>query len=115
MDRNKEVLVTAFALFSWFFGAGNLILPAYLGFKSGEYWVLVAIAFSITAVLIPVLGIFALATLQGTMFDFGKKVSPVFSAIYCFVLYASAISLPSPRAASVTHELAIAPFFNTST
>lgn len=115
MNRNKEVLVTAFALFSLFFGAGNLILPPYLGFKSGEYWVLVAIGFSITAVLIPVLGIFAHAKLQGTMFDFAKKVSPVFSGIYCFVVYAIAISLPSPRTASVTHEMAIAPFFNTNT
>ncbi|UCD62499.1 MAG: branched-chain amino acid transport system II carrier protein, partial [Flavobacteriaceae bacterium] len=34
----KKTLVTAFALFSLFFGAGNLILPPQLGFKAGEFW-----------------------------------------------------------------------------
>ncbi|MCX7551079.1 branched-chain amino acid transport system II carrier protein [Xanthomarina sp. F2636L] len=114
MSKTKEVFITAFALFSLLFGAGNLILPPYLGFKSGEYWILVAIGFSITAVFIPVLGVFAHAKLQGTMYDFGKKVSPLFSSIYCFVVYLIAISLPGPRTASVTHEMAIAPFFNSN-
>ncbi|GGG38711.1 branched-chain amino acid transport system II carrier protein [Bizionia arctica] len=115
MNKPKEILVTAFALFSLFFGAGNLILPPYLGFKAGQDWFLVTMGFALTAVLIPVLGIFAHAKLQGTIYDFGKKVSPLFSSIYCIVIYVIAISLPAPRTASVTHEMAIAPFFNTST
>ncbi len=113
MNKSKETLITAFALFSLFFGAGNLILPPSLGFKSGELWWLVALGFCISAVLIPILGIFAHAKLQGTIFDFGKKVSPTFSLIYCLLIYTISISLPSPRTASVTHEIAIAPFFNT--
>ena len=114
MSRPKETFVTAFALFSLFFGAGNLILPPLLGFKSGGLWWLVAIGFGLSAVLIPVLGILAHAKLQGTMFDFANKVSPTFSLFYCYVVYAISISLPSPRTASVTHELAIQPLFNSS-
>lgn len=114
MNKTREVLVTAFALFSLFFGAGNLILPPFLGYSSGNDWFIVTIGFAITAVLIPILGILAHAKLQGTMFDFGKKVSPIFSYIYCFAVYIIAISLPAPRTASVTHEMAIAPFFNSS-
>ena len=114
MNKTKEILITGFALFSMFFGAGNLILPPYLGFKAGEAWSLVAVGFVITAVVIPILGILAHAKLQGTMFDFGKKVSPIFSWIYCFIIYAISISLPVPRTASVTHEMAIAPFFSIS-
>lgn len=113
MNTTKETLITAFALFSLFFGAGNLILPPQLGFKSGELWWLVTLGFCISAVLIPILGILAHAKLQGTIFDFGKKVSPKFSLIYSLVIYAISISLPSPRTASVTHEMAVAPFFNT--
>ncbi|WP_343486982.1 branched-chain amino acid transport system II carrier protein [Allomuricauda sp. d1] len=114
MNRKKSVLVVAFALFSLFFGAGNLILPPQLGFKAGEWWWLVAAGFCISAVLIPILGILAHARLQGTMFDFAKKVSPTFSLVYCYLVYAISISLPSPRTASVTHEMGVAPLFNSS-
>lgn len=114
MNSNKETLVTAFALFSLFFGAGNLILPPLLGFQSGGLWWLVALGFCLSAVLIPIFGILAHAKLQGTIFDFGKKVSPTFSLIYSFLIYAISVSLPSPRTAAVTHEIAIDPFFGTS-
>ncbi|WP_299533845.1 branched-chain amino acid transport system II carrier protein [Ulvibacterium sp.] len=113
MSVTKETLITAFALFSLFFGAGNLILPPLLGFRSGELWWLVALGFCLSAVLIPILGILAHARLQGTLFDFGKKVSPTFSWVYSFLIYAIAISLPSPRTAAVTHEIAIEPLFQT--
>lgn len=114
MKPTKEILITAFALFSLFFGAGNLILPPQLGFKAGGLWWLVTLGFLVSAVLIPLLGILAHARLQGTMFDFGKKISPGFSLVYCFLVYGISIALPSPRTASVTHEMAIAPHFNSS-
>ncbi|OSY87089.1 branched-chain amino acid ABC transporter substrate-binding protein [Tenacibaculum holothuriorum] len=114
MNKTKEVLITGFALFSMFFGAGNLILPPFLGKNAGENWSLVAIGFFITAVIIPILGILAHARLQGTMFDFGKKVSPIFSTAYCLIVYTISIALPAPRTASVTHEMAIQPYFNVS-
>ncbi|MEM9646963.1 MAG: branched-chain amino acid transport system II carrier protein [Bacteroidota bacterium] len=113
MNR-KTIAVTAFALFSLFFGAGNLILPPLLGFKSGELWWLVTLGFCISAVLIPILGILAHSKLQGTMFDFAKKVAPTFSVVYCYIVYAISISLPSPRTASVTHEMAVQPIWNSS-
>ncbi|WP_324024645.1 branched-chain amino acid transport system II carrier protein [Maribacter sp. BPC-D8] len=114
MFRKKETLVTAFALFSLFFGAGNLILPPLLGFNSGDQWLIVTIGFGLSAVAIPVLGILAHAKLQGTLIDFGNKVSPTFSLIYAFFIYAIAIALPSPRTASVTHEMAIQPYWDIS-
>ena len=110
--ETREVLVTAFALFSLFFGAGNLILPPLLGNKSGDMWWLVTLGFCASAVLIPIMGIMAHAKLQGTIFDFGKKVSPTFSLVYSLLIYAISISLPSPRTAAVTHEMAIQPFFD---
>ena len=112
MAKTRETLITAFALFSLFFGAGNLILPPLLGFRSGELWWLVALGFCVSAVLIPILGILAHARLQGTIYDFGKKVSPSFSLVYSFLIYAISIGLPSPRTASVTHEMAVQPFFD---
>ncbi|MFC4221613.1 branched-chain amino acid transport system II carrier protein [Flagellimonas marina] len=112
--NKKTLTITAFALFSLFFGAGNLILPPLLGFKSGSSWWLVVLGFCLSGVLIPLLGILAHARLQGTLFDFAKKVSPTFSLLYCYLIYAISIALPSPRTASVTHEMAIQPIWDSS-
>ena len=114
MKTKKEVWIIGFALFSMFFGAGNSILPPFLGFHAGSNWFWVMVGFVLTATVIPILGIIAHAKLQGTMFDFGKKVSPLFSGIYCIIVYLIAITLPAPRTASVTHEMAIAPIIDTS-
>lgn len=113
MNKIKETLVTAFALFSLFFGAGNLILPPLLGFKAGDFWWLVTLGFCISAICIPIMGIFAHARLQGTLYDFGKKVSPNFALVFALLIYGIAVGLPSPRTASVTHEIAIQPYFDT--
>ena len=113
-SSTKKTIIVALALFSLFFGAGNLILPPYLGFQAGSSWWLVTAGFFLSAVLIPIFGILAHARLQGTIYDFAVKVSPVFSLVYCILIYAISISLPSPRTASVTHEMAIAPIFNSS-
>ncbi|WP_179344490.1 branched-chain amino acid transport system II carrier protein [Winogradskyella ursingii] len=112
--QRKELLVTSFALFSLFFGAGNLLLPPLLGYNAGDDWFWVAIGFMITAVVIPIIGILAHARLQGTLYDFGKKVSPTFSLIYCVLIYIISVAIPSPRTAAATHEIAIHPAFGTS-
>lgn len=113
MNKTKETFIFGFALFAGFFGAGNLILPPFLGFKAGNDWWLVAIGFLITTTVIPMLSLFGHAKLQGTMLDFGKKVSPKFSLIYCIVMFFIIIALPAPRTAAVTHEMAIGPMFGT--
>ena len=114
MKTTKLSFIFGFAIFAAFFGAGNLILPPFLGFRSGPDWWLVSIGFIISAVIIPFLALLAHAKLQGTMLDFGKKVSPLFSLIFCLCVYAIAIFLPAPRTAAVTYEMAIQPFFEMS-
>jgi len=114
LNSKKELFITSFGLFSLFFGAGNLLIPPLLGYTAGENWFWVAIGFMITAVVIPIIGILAHAKLQGTLYDFGKKISPRFSLIYCILIYAISIAIPSPRTAAATHEIAIHPAFGTS-
>jgi LIVCS family branched-chain amino acid:cation transporter len=114
MNKTKETFVFGFAIFAAFFGAGNLILPPFLGMNSGPDWWLVALGFITSATAIPLLALLAHARLQGTMMDFGKKVSPLFSLLFCLCVYTIAITLPSPRTAAVTHEMAIAPYFKSS-
>ena len=114
MTKKREVWITGFALFALFFGAGNLILPPFLGANSGEQWGLVFLGFIVTAVFIPILGILAHAKVQGTMYDLASKVAPWFSSLYCIIMYLIAVTLPAPRTASVAHEMAIQPFFGSS-
>ena len=37
MSKNREIWITGFALFALFFGAGNLILPPFLGVNSQRF------------------------------------------------------------------------------
>lgn len=113
MTDTKRIFIFGFALFAGFFGAGNLILPPLLGYNSGADWWLVAIGFLITTTIIPLLSLFGHAKLQGTMLEFGNKVSPLFSLVYCIIMYIIIVALPAPRTAAVTHEMAIAPNFST--
>ena len=114
MNNRKTILIIGFAIFASYFGAGNLILPPQLGFNSGPDWWLVTLGFIASAIIIPLLALFGHARLQGTMLDFGSKASPLFSLVYCLCVYIIAITLPIPRTAAVTHEMAIQPFFNSS-
>tara|TARA_R110002051_G_scaffold3395_1_gene18327 strand:- start:96290 stop:97567 length:1278 start_codon:yes stop_codon:yes gene_type:complete len=112
MKFTKQTFITAFALFSLFFGAGNLIFPAFLGYNAGDGWMMVALGFVLSAVVIPILAVVGHAKLQGTMMDFATKVSPVFALVYCLIVYAISISFPSPRTAAVTYEMSIQPYWD---
>ena len=114
MNKTKETFVLGFAIFAGFFGAGNLILPPMLGFKAGPDWWLVMIGFLASATVIPLLALIGHAKLQGTIIDFGKKVSNRFGLIFAICIYIIAVVLPTPRTAAVTYEMAIEPYFGTS-
>ena len=114
MIKKREISITGFTIFALFFGAGNLILPPFLGMNSGAQWWFVFFGFILTAVFIPILGVFAHAKVQGTMYDLASKVAPWFSSLYCIIMYLIAVTLPAPRTASVAHEMAIQPFFDSS-
>lgn len=110
MNSYKQTTVTAFALFSMFFGAGNAILPPLLGYENNTLWPWLLVGFSLSAVLIPLLGILAHAKLQNGTLHFGDRVSPAFSLAFCVCLYVIAVVLPGARTAAVTHEMAVAPY-----
>jgi len=114
LNATKQTYIIAFALFSLFFGAGNLILPPNLGNQAGSEWQIVALGFICSAVIIPIMAIYGHAKLQGNLADFAKKISPRLAVFYALLIYLISISLPAPRTASVTHEMAIQPYFDVS-
>lgn len=56
-ENISHLFTTGFALFSMFFGAGNLIFPLLLGLEVGANWWAAVIGLGLTAVIVPFLGL----------------------------------------------------------
>ena len=65
MTKKPSYIVVGLALFSMFFGSGNLIYPLMLGRDAGSAFVISALGFITTAVLVPCLGVIAIALAEG--------------------------------------------------
>ena len=111
---NKQLVLMSFMLFSMFFGAGNLIFPAFLGRASGtETWLSMA-GFIISAVGLPILGVIAVAKI-GSLNSLGNRVSPMFALIFPIIIYISIGPLMAiPRTATVSFEMAVKPYISDS-
>lgn len=108
----KQLVFMSFMLFSMFFGAGNLIFPAFLGRASGtETWISMA-GFIISAVGLPIMGVIAVAKI-GSLNTLGNRLSPVFALIFPIIIYISIGPLMAiPRTASVSFEMAVKPYIS---
>ncbi len=106
----KQQLFLSFMLFSMFFGAGNLIFPAFLGRAAGaDVWVGM-LGFILSAVGLPILGVAAVAGIGG-LDALGERISTSFSLIFMFIIYISIGPLMAiPRAATVAFEMGAKPF-----
>lgn len=108
----KNYLILGFALFSMFFGAGNLIFPPTLGLMAGSNWLGALLGFLTTGVGLTFLAIYALTKTEGSAFKFGEKVSGKFSFVFnSLIILAIGPLLAMPRTGAVTYEMAILPFF----
>jgi len=107
---NKEIRLVALAFFSLFFGAGNLILPPFLGFNAFDQWPVVAAGFCITAILIPYLGILAHSKIQGGLYELAQPILKKFALLYTSAIFMICLLIVVPRTAAVTYELGVAPF-----
>ena len=113
-NKMKDSIVVGFALFSMFFGAGNLIFPPSLGNKLGDQYLLGIIGFVLTGVGLPLLAILACSKGNGSFEGITNKVGTKFTLILTTVLFcAIGPLLAIPRTAATTFEISILPFFPT--
>ena len=106
----KDLLFVGLMLFSLFFGAGNLIFPPFLGQSAGNKVWIAMVAFLITAVGFPILGVIAVAKLGG-LENLARRVNPVFATIFTVLIYLSiGPCLGIPRAGSLPFEMSVAPY-----
>ncbi len=67
MTRDIKVLLTAgFAMFSMFFGSGNLVFPLLIGTQSLDAYPWAIVGLLVTAVLVPFLGLIGVVLYQGS-------------------------------------------------
>lgn len=83
MKNTALVFGTGFALFSMFFGSGNLVFPIIVGLESEGHYNLAAIGILLTGVLVPFLGVLGMLLYDGKINHFfscfGKKGIFIFS------------------------------------
>ena len=107
----KDSIVIGFALFSMFFGAGNLIFPGFLGNSLGSDFLLGTIGFVVTGVGLPLLAIVACSKGDGTFESIGNRIDRKFILIFTTVLFLAIGPLMAvPRTAATTFELSVNPF-----
>ena len=84
--RPGTVLFCGLALFSMFFGAGNLIFPPFLGAQAGVHtWPAMA-GFALSAVGLPILGVVAVAK-SGGLDALAGRVGRRFAFVFTLLVY----------------------------
>ena len=115
MKKNLDTLVVGFALFSMFFGAGNLLFPPYLGLVSGESWLTSLGGFVLADVGLALLVLLAVVKgtgkLESVLIRGGKGLANVIGATAVICI---GPLLAIPRTAATTYEMGIQPMLNTS-
>ena len=106
MYKTKDILLTGFALFAMLFGAGNLIFPPMLGYETNSSWISTMLAFTITGVGFPFLGILSVSIVGNGIKDFANRVSPTFSKIFAIIsILAIGPMLAIPRTGATAYEI----------
>ena len=115
MKKTRDIITIGFALFAMFFGAGNLLLPPYIGIQIGdEVWVTI-FAFGLTGILLPFLGILSVVNSGETFRDLGQRINPYISPILgSAIMLCIGPLIAIPRTAATTFEVGILPNFQGS-
>lgn len=112
---NKNTWIIGFTLFAMFFGAGNLIFPPNLGLDSGQFFWPSILAFALTGIGLPLLGVIVGALGKQGYIGSLNKISPKFSVIFLIVIYLTIGPLFAiPRTASTSFEMTITPIAHTN-
>lgn len=114
VSKNKIITITTvgFALFAMFFGAGNLILPPFIGLMSGNQWSVSLSGFFITAIIAPFLGVLVVTKSGVTFTDLGRKVHPLLINVLALLIILCIGPLVAiPRTGATTFEVGFKPFF----
>ncbi|GAB3082104.1 branched-chain amino acid transport system II carrier protein [Corynebacterium aquatimens] len=108
----SAIIFTSLALFSMFFGAGNLIFPPMLAVQSGENFWPAILGFLTTGALLPVLAVVAIALSGANVRDLAQRAGTFFGIIFPILAYLSIGAFYAlPRTSAVSFDVAMTPVF----
>ena len=111
-NQKASLWAVGLMLFALFFGAGNLIFPAYLGQQAGENWLSAMFGFLLTGAGLPLLGVIAIGySGSRDVQALASRVSPWYGVAFAAALYLAIGPLfATPRTATVSFEVGVVPF-----
>lgn len=103
--ENRIALINGIALFAMFFGSGNLIFPLILGSTAGVHLIPVWLAFLLTGVGLPFLGVLTMTLFHGDYWKFFQPLSkPIAFLLITFLMAILCPLFAGPRTETVTYE-----------
>lgn len=110
--KTQTIFTLGFALFAMFFGAGNLILPPFIGLQSGEEWYLAMAGFISSGILGPFLGVLAIVLFGGTFLRFGSQINKTLAIVMgAAIMLCIGPMVAIPRTGATTFEVGVLPIF----
>ena len=108
-------MALGFMTFALFLGAGNIIFPPIVGLAAGEHLWSAALGFLLTGVGLPLITVVALARVGGGLQTITAPIGRVAGILIGVAVYLTIGPLfATPRTATVSFELGIAPFVGNS-
>lgn len=106
---NRDVIVVGFALFSMFFGAGNVIFPPYLGMESGPQWLAGFFTYYAADIGLALLTVFALLRVGSSEAVLHRAGRVPAEILMCAIILCIGPMVAIPRTSATTFEMAITP------
>lgn len=109
--KKADIFGLGFMTFAFFLGAGNIIFPPKAGMLAGAEALPAMLGFLLTAVGLPLLGLFAVARAGGGIPAMTRTLPPmigVLISVSIFIIIGPLIA--APRTALVAYELGVQPF-----
>jgi len=104
MTHYKTILTAGFAMFSMFFGSGNLVFPLLVGKESLHQYPAALLGFIVTAVLVPFLGLIGMILFEGNYRSYFNRLGkiPAFLLIAIILMLIGPFGVV-PRCATVAY------------
>lgn len=107
---SADILVTGFAIFSMFFGAGNLMFPLRVGLVAGDNYLIATLGFLFSSTLFPLVGLVGSILFDGNYEAFFGRLGKIPGFIITtFILFIIGPVIAMPRIVTLSHVM-IQPF-----
>ncbi len=110
--RYSDQFVIGFALFSMFFGAGNIIFPPHIGMGAGSEWFTGFLCYYISDIGLAIIAIFALIKSGGELSRVTEHIGTVPGEIMVSaIILCIGPFIALPRTGATTYEMFVIPVF----